>query len=83
MSIFTSDGAGFRCGSSELALEVCKNSLSTIPEDTPGPTVIVESIGQDVNNLRAIIGALVQSPLERRRAEILVPAVLSLIRDFA
>lgn len=64
----------------EVAFEVRKMAVDAIQADTRDLKLAVESVGQELANVKETIAQLTHNPLDVAAQKLLVPAVLSILR---
>jgi len=64
----------------EVAFDVRKMAVDAIQADTRDLKLAVESVGQELANVKESIGQLMHNPLDVAAQKLLVPAVLSILR---
>jgi hypothetical protein len=64
----------------DLAFEVRKMAVNAIQADARDVTLTLTTLGKEVSNVKANITQFMQNPLELAAKELLVPAVLSILR---
>ncbi len=64
----------------DVALEVRKAALESIHEDARDLKLTIDAMGQEIRNVKQNVTALVHNPLDVATEELLVPAILSIVR---
>jgi hypothetical protein len=63
----------------ELAFEVRKTALDSINEDARDLKLAIDTMGQEIRNVKQSVSALVHNPLDVAAEKLLVPAALSVL----
>jgi hypothetical protein len=64
----------------DVAFEVRRTALESIQEDARDLKLAIDTLGQEIKNVKQNITAVVQNPLDIAAEKLLVPAALSLLR---
>ena len=64
----------------EVAFEVRRTALESIQEDARDLKLMIDTLGQEIKNVKQNITAVVHNPLDVAAEKLLVPAALSLLR---
>lgn len=64
----------------DVAFEVRRTALESIQEDARDLKLTIDTLGQEIKNVKQNITAVVHNPLDVAAEKLLVPAVLSLLR---
>ena len=64
----------------EVAFEVRRTALESIQEDARDLKLTIDTLGQEIKNVKQNITAVVHNPLDVAAEKLLVPAALSLLR---
>ena len=64
----------------EVAFEVRRTALESIQEDARDLKLTIDTLGQEIKNVKQNITAVVHNPLDVAAEKLLIPAALSLLR---
>ena len=64
----------------EVAFEVRRTALESIQEDARDLKLTIDTLGQEIKNVKQNITAVVHNPLDVAADKLLIPAALSLLR---